>query len=70
MHRLRPGADELLLGHPLDGEPVAADRLDMLGPGIDQDDVEPVMREMAAGIAADRPGADDRNALVHDLLPL
>ena len=67
---LRPGADELLLGHAFERQPVLADRLDMLGPRVDQGHVEPVMREVAAGIAADRAGADHRDALIHDLIPL
>ena len=70
MHGLGPGEDELLLGHSFDRQPVATDRLDVLGPGIDQGHVEPVMRELAAGVAADRAGADHRNALLHDLIPL
>ncbi len=69
MHRLGPGADELLLRYPFEREPVPADRLDVLGPGVDQGHVETVMRELAAGIAADRAGADDGNAFFHDLLP-
>ena len=70
MHRPGMGEDEFLLRHPFDRQPVLADRLDMLGPRIDQDHVEPVMREMAAGIAADRARADHCNALFHDLIPL
>ena len=70
MHRLRPGADVLLRGHALDRQSILADRLDVLGPGVDQGHVEPVMREVAASIAADRTGADHRNALVHDVVPL
>ena len=70
MHRLWPGEDEFLLGHPFDRQPVAADRLDMFGPGIDQGHVEPVMRELAAGVAADGASADHRNPLRHDLIPL
>ena len=49
---------------PFEGEPVPADRLDMLRPRVDQRHVEPVMREVAAGIAADRAGPDDDDALV------
>ena len=50
---------------PSSDSPSLADRLDMLGPGIDQRHVEPVMREVPAGIAADRAGPDDDDALVH-----
>src|SRR2546428_6702985 len=43
----------------------------MLGPRVDQGDVETVMREVSPGVAADRPGADDDDALVHSaMLPL
>src|SRR5204862_7154080 len=51
-------------------QPVLTDRLDMLGPGVAQDYVDPVMGEVTAGVAADRPGADDRDAFPHDLLPV
>ncbi len=68
MHRLRFGADIFLFGYAFDRQTVAADRLDMLGPGVDQRDVEPVMCEMTAGIAADCAGTDHRNTLVHDLV--
>jgi len=37
----------------------------MLGPGVDQRDVEPIMGEVPAGIAADSPGADDDDPLIH-----
>ena len=48
-------------------QPVLADRLDMLGPRVDQGDVEAVMREVPAGIPADRPGAEHDNPLVRHL---
>src|SRR5215472_709827 len=51
-----------LLGHAFESEPVPTDRLDMFRPGVDQGDVEPVMGELAAGIAADGAGPDDHDA--------
>ena len=62
---LRAGEHEFVGGDALERKAVAADRLDMLGPGVDQRDVEPVMGEVPAGIAADSPGADDDDPLVH-----
>ena len=38
----------------------------MFGPRVDQGHVEPVMCELAAGVAADGAGADHRDALIHD----
>ena len=70
VHCCGPGTDELLLGHPFECQPVPSDPLDVLGPGIDQRHVEPVMGELTAGIAADGTGADDGDAFLHDLLPL
>src|SRR2546430_10816747 len=62
---LWPGEHEFVGGDALERQAVAADRLDMLGPGVDQRDVEPVMREVSGGVAADCAGADDDDALVH-----
>src|ERR1700674_2206220 len=53
----------------LERQTIATDRLDMLGPRVDDRHVEPVMREVSAGIAADRAGPDNDDALIH-LLPL
>ena len=62
--------NKLLLGDTFDRQPVLADGLDMLRPWVNQDHIEPVMREVTPGIAADRAGADHRDALAHDFLPL
>ncbi len=70
MQGLGLGEDELFFGHPFERQPVLADGLDVLGPRVDQGHVEPVMRELAPGIAADCAGADHRDTLVHDLIPL
>src|SRR5205823_822001 len=49
----------------LERQPIAADRLDMLRPRIDNRHIEPVMREVSAGIPANGAGPDDDDALIH-----
>ena len=65
VQRLWPGAHEFHFADPLERQPILADRLDMLGPRVDQRDVEADMREVPAGISADRTGAEHNNPLVH-----
>ncbi len=48
-------------GHAGQFQAARPDRLDMLGPGIDQRDVMAEPRQMAADLAADRAGADERD---------
>src|SRR5438045_3067116 len=52
-----------------DAKPVLLDFLDMLRPRIDEGDILTGLRHMRAGIAADRPGADDDDSLAHGSLP-
>ena len=70
VQRLGLRDDRFLRGDAFERQPVLADRLDMLGPRVDQRHVEPVMREVAAGIAADRAGPDHDDALVRHFVLL
>src|SRR5215831_4807778 len=49
-------------------EAACADRLDVLGPGIDHRNVVPEVCEGTADVAAERTGADDGNAFCHKLV--
>src|SRR5437764_13154515 len=52
-----------------DAQPVLLDFLDMLRPRIDEGHILTGLRDVRAGIAADRPGADDDDSLAHGSLP-
>src|SRR5579885_3019870 len=58
VERLRP----LVVG---DADAVPVDRLDIFRPEVDEGDVFPGLRHMLAGIADDRPRADDDDPLAH-----
>ena len=52
-----------------DAQPVFLDLLDVLRPRVDERHILAGLRHMRAGIAADRPGADDDDPLAHCFLP-
>src|SRR5437870_4393408 len=57
---------ERLVG-PGDRDPALTDRLDLLGPRIDQRHVVTRAREKRAQVAADRARADEENLLAHSV---
>ena len=57
---------ERLVG-PGHRDPALTDRLDLLGPGIDQRHVVTRAREKRAQVAADRARADEENLLAHSV---
>jgi hypothetical protein len=63
MHRPHP-RDMLALG-AFEPQPGAVDGVDMLGPGVDQNDILPGPRQMSADIPADGPCPEDYNAFRH-----
>ena len=67
VHGLRLRDRELLLGRDaVELEAARANRLDVLGPHVDQRHVLAVMREIAADVTAERAGADDCDAFTHN----
>jgi hypothetical protein len=63
VQRLR--MDQVLALGAFELEPVLLDRVDVLGPGIDERDILPRPSKVAADVAADGAGAHERQPLSH-----
>src|SRR5262249_28526596 len=63
VHGGRPGDEGIV--RALDVKTVAPDRLDLLGPRIDEGDVVSGAGEVTAKVAPDRAGSDEHHALLH-----